>query len=121
MAFLGQASIHLPHLLQNNDTFPVLMSSREMANRGQTSTHLKHSVQALLSILTVNGVTLFDSELTAPSGQRKLHWVLFLVITGNTTTNPPNNVRKTPALAADSTDVTCSNSVTALKGQIQSQ
>jgi hypothetical protein len=65
--------MHLPHLLQNSDTFPALISSRVIAYSGHTSTHLKHSLQEFLSILTVKGVILFDSELIAPSGHRKLH------------------------------------------------
>jgi hypothetical protein len=121
MAFLEQASTHFPHLLQNNETFPALTSSFVNAYKGHTSTHLKHSLQVLLSIFTVKGVILFESELTAPRGHKKLHCVHFLVITGKTITRPPNRVRKTPAFAADSTEVTFSNSVTALNGQNQSQ
>jgi len=121
IAFFEQASIHFPHLLQKMEIFPSFISCLEIAYKGHTSTHLKHSVHLSFTTLTVKGVTLFERVLTAPSGQRKLHCVLFLDITGNTTTSPANNEINTPALAADSTDVTFSNSVTALNGHIQSQ
>jgi len=120
-AFLGHASTHAPHFMQDISVLPVAIDSSVSDIVGQLFWQSTQGVQRLLSILTSKTLVLLKIDWNAPKGQKKAHCVLFFVRRGSAITRPANNTMKIPFCATPTALRAATYSETALKGQSHMQ